>query len=472
MEVDLMSYDYKKLAQEKTSALLADLATLVAIDSSRDLADKSAEYPLGPGPAKALETFLGFAKRDGFTEKNFDNLAGRVEFGPQDSGETLGIIGHMDEVPAGDGWETDPFKMTEKDGKLYGRGVADDKGPTMAAYYAMLILKEQGFNPNKGIHFIVGTDEENDWTGINHYLETEPSPDMVFSPDAEFPIINGEKGIATFELKFKGIPEAGSDKLLSFKAGLAPNMVPQVATAKVYAQDVATLENAYSDFLETNDLKGAIETNGNEATITLNGHGAHGSEPELGRNAATFLALFLSTFDFAGRDKNYLDMIANILHEDFDGKKLKVNFHDELMGDLSAAPDVYDYENGNASVMVNIRYPQGITTDEIVKKISDNFGDIVDVAVVGHAQGPHYVSGDDPLVKTLLAVYEDQTGKKGHETIIGGGTYGRIFKRGVAFGAQPETQENVMHQPNEYMYEKDLIDAVAIYMQAIYELTK
>lgn len=467
-----MSYDFKKLAQEKKDALLADLQTLVAIDSSRNLAAKTDEYPLGPGPAKALETFLGFAKRDGFPEKNFDNLAGRVEFGPQDASEILGVVGHLDEVPAGEGWTTDPFKVTKEGDRLYGRGVADDKGPTLAAYYAMLILKEQGFKPSKGTQFIVGTDEENDWTGINHYLETEKSPDMVFSPDAEFPIINGEKGIATFELKFKGIPEEGSDKLLSFKAGLAPNMVPQTATAKVYAQDIATIANAFSDFIATNDLDGSVETQGNEATITLIGHGAHGSEPELGRNAATFLAVFLQKFDFAGRDREYIDMIADILHEDFDGKKLKVNFHDDLMGELSAAPDVYDYENGNATVLVNIRYPQGITPDDIIKKISDNFGDKVDVSVVGHAQGPHYVPGSDPLVKTLLDVYERQTGKKGHETIIGGGTYGRIFERGVAYGAQPEDQENVMHQPNEYMLESALIDSIAIYAEAIYELTK
>lgn len=467
-----MKLDYKKLAAEKKDAILADLATLVAIDSSRDLDHATDEYPLGPGPAKAMEQFLAFAKRDGFKTVNIDNLAGRVEFGAGDANETLGIIGHMDEVPAGEGWNTDPFKLVIEGDKLIGRGTADDKGPTLAAYYAMLILKEQGFEPAKNVHFIVGTDEENDWTGINRYLETEPAPDMVFSPDAEYPIINGEKGIVSYELSFKGIEDLGADKLLSFKAGLAANMVPQTATAKVYAQDVATMKNAYEDFLSDNDLSGTFEVSGNEATITLIGMGAHGSEPQVGRNAATFLGLFLSKFDFAGRDKNYLDMIANILHEDFDGAQLGIKFHDDLMGELSAAPDVYNYNDDEATILVNVRYPQGITAEEIEKTLNDKYGDILTAKIKGHAQTPHYVSGDDELVKTLLAVYENQTGKKGHETIIGGGTYGRIFERGVAFGAQPEDQEMVMHQPNEYMLLSAVMDSIAIYAESIYELTK
>lgn len=465
-----MTLDYKKLAEEKRTELMRDLKDMVAIDSSRDLANKTAEFPLGPGPAKALAKFLEIAARDGFKTANIENVAGRVEFGEGD--ETLGIIGHMDEVPAGDGWVTDPFTVTAKDGKLYGRGVADDKGPSLAAYYALKILKEQGVKLTKKIHFIVGTDEENDWTGINRYLETEPRPDFVFSPDAEFPIINGEKGIVSFELTFKGVANTGKDKLVSFKSGLAANMVPQTAQATINSANLAAIKPAYEKFLAENQLTGTFELDGDNATVVLNGQGAHGSEPELGRNAATFLGLFLSQFDFAGRDLNYLKTISSFLHEDFTGSKLGINHHDDLMGELSSAPNVYDYDSDNATILINVRYPKGTTPDEMVTTINGNLGEFATAAVKGHNQGPHYVSGEDPLVKTLLAVYEHQTGKPGHETIIGGGTYGRIFDRGVAFGAQPEDQPNVMHQPNEYMLEEALIDSVAIYTEAIYELTK
>ena len=162
-----MSLDYKKLAAAKKDDILRDLGELIAIDSSEDLDNTSTEYPVGPGPVKAMKKFLSFAERDGFHIKNVDNYAGRVDYG--DGEERLGIIGHMDVVPAGDGWNTDPFKMLIKDGKIIGRGSADDKGPALAAYYGMLLLKEAGFTPKKKIDFIVGTNEETNWVGIDYY---------------------------------------------------------------------------------------------------------------------------------------------------------------------------------------------------------------------------------------------------------------------------------------------------------------
>ena len=196
-----MKLDYKKLAQARKDDILRDLSELIAIDSSEDLDNTSEEYPVGPGPVKAMKKFLSFAKRDGFQTKNIANYAGRVDFGHGD--QRLGIIGHMDVVPAGDGWVTDPFKMLIQDGKIIGSGSADDKGPALAAYYGMLLLKEAGFEPKKKIDFIVGTNEETNWVGIDYYLKHEPTPDQVFSPDAEFPIINGEQGIYTLTMTFK-----------------------------------------------------------------------------------------------------------------------------------------------------------------------------------------------------------------------------------------------------------------------------
>ncbi len=465
-----MDLDYKKLAEAKKDDILRDLDELIAIDSSEDLNNTSKEYPVGPGPVKAMKKFLSFAERDGFHTKNVDNYAGRVDFGEGD--QTLGIIGHMDVVPAGDGWETDPFKMLIKDGKIIGRGSADDKGPALAAYYGMLLLKEAGFKPKKKIDFIVGTNEETNWVGINYYLKHEKTPDQVFSPDAEYPIINGEQGIYTLELSFKEDNDQGSVKLKKFTAGIATNVTPQKAYATIEADNLDEIKTAFEKFLAENKLEGRFEIDGNTANLELTGQGAHASAPQVGRNAATFLALFLDQFDFKGRDKNYLHFLADVEHEDFQGKKLGVFHHDELMGDLSSAPSIFEYEeNGPAILKDNIRYPQGTNPDKMVKQVEEKFSDIL-TASYDSFEEPHYVPGDDPLVKTLLKVYEHQTGKKGHEVVIGGGTYGRLFKHGVAFGAQPEDAPMVMHQANEYMMVKDLIDSIAIYAEAIYELTK
>ena len=465
-----MNLDYKKLAAAKKDDILRDLGELIAIDSSEDLDNTSTEYPVGPGPVKAMKKFLSFAERDGFHIKNVDNYAGRVDYG--DGEERLGIIGHMDVVPAGDGWNTDPFKMLIKDGKIIGRGSADDKGPALAAYYGMLLLKEAGFTPKKKIDFIVGTNEETNWVGIDYYLKHEPTPDQVFSPDAEYPIINGEQGIYTLILNFKDDDQTGNAKLEKFTAGIAENVTPQKAYAIISGSDLANIKKQFTKFLVDNDLEGKFEINGDQAKIELTGQGAHASAPQVGRNAATFLGKFLNQFDFARRDKNYLNFLADVEHEDFKGEKLGVAHHDDLMGDLSSAPSIFEYQaDGDAILKDNIRYPQGTDPDKMVQQVEEKFGDIL-TASFNSFEEPHYVPGDDPLVKTLLKVYEHQTGKPGHEVVIGGGTYGRLFKHGVAFGAQPEDAPMVMHQANEYMKVDDLIDSIAIYAEAIYELTK
>ncbi len=465
-----MELDYKKLAAEKKDAILNDLRELIAINSAEDLNNTSKEYPVGPGPVKAMKKFLSFAQRDGFDTENFDNYAGRINFG--EGQKRVGVIGHMDVVPAGDGWKTDPFKMTIKDGKIYGRGSADDKGPSLAAYYGMLILKENGFKPKKKIDFVLGTNEETNWVGIDYYLKHQPAPDVAFSPDAEFPIINGEQGIVTLKLDFKDDFNQGNVKLWTFNAGIAANVIPQTATAQLEGDNLEDIKPKYEAFLKEHNLEGKFEMLSGRAQLTLTGHGAHASAPETGRNAATYLALFLDSFDFGGQVKNFLHFIATVEHKDFHGEKLGIAHHDDLMGDLTSSPAIFKVEGQNAYILNNVRYPQGTDPEKMIDQINAKFGNILVARIEGSAEEPHYVPGDDPIVKTLLSVYEKQTGKKGHEVIIGGGTDGRLFKHGVAFGAQAEGAPLVMHQPNEYMTVDDLINSIAIYAEAIYELSK
>ncbi len=472
-----MALNYKALAMTKKEAILNDLKELIAIDSSEDLAHKSEAYPVGPGAAKAMQKFLSFGQRDGFSTKNVSNYAGRIDFGPENAEKRLGVIGHVDVVPAGNGWQTPPFEMILRDGKIYGRGSSDDKGPILAAYYGLLLLKESGFTPKKKIDFIIGTNEENDWIDMTYYLKHEPKPDFVFSPDAEFPIINGEKGIVTLHLDFDREIQKNDPSqihLLQFKAGIAENVTPHKAEAMI-SVPIDQVEKQTADFqafLEKNHLTGTCRQTGQELHLEVIGQGAHASVPEVGRNAATFLARFLDRLDFKGRDHAYLHFISEIEHEDFDGEKLGIAHQDHLMGRLSSAPSLFFYEaDGKAYVLDNIRYPQGTDPEKMVTQISAKFGQILTPSH-GNVEVPHYVPGDDPIVKTLLNVYAQQTGLPAHETVIGGGTYGRLFKHGVAFGAQPENAPMVMHQANEYMAVDDLLSAISIYAQAIYELTK
>lgn len=466
-----MAIDWQKLAQDYRDAYLADLKTLVSIDSSRDDSQATADYPLGPGPAKALIAFLDLAKRDGFTVKNLDNLVGYVEYGSGD--QTLAILGHADVMPAGKGWSTDPFTLTAKDGKLYGRGTSDDKGPALAAYYGLKMLKDQGIDPKMKIRFIIGTDEESQWTGMTHYLDLEPAPTLGFSPDAEFPLINGEKGNVTFETHFGG-ENAGAFVLQSFDSGLRENMVPRDAEAVVTVPDVAKLKTTFEMFLAHAPVTGDLTQEGTSVRLQVTGKAAHGMEPKNGINAGTYLATFLGQFEFGGDAADFLHLIANSLHDDSRAHRLGLNHTDPVMGDLTMNVGIMTFTAHQAGVVnTNFRYPTGTGAPQILAGLQRATAQMAVTIKQGREMVPHYVDPSDPIVATLMKVYREQTGDTtAQPEVVGGGTYGRLMKRGVAFGALFPGTTDTMHQADEFQPEADLLKAMAIYGQATYELTK
>ncbi|EOJ78473.1 dipeptidase PepV [Enterococcus faecalis] len=471
-----MTIDWTKEVEARKDDLLEDLQNLLRINSERDDAQATPEAPFGPGPVAGLKHMLAYGERDGFTVKNVDNYAGHIEYGEGD--ETLGIFGHMDVVPAGDGWETDPYEPVIKDGKIYARGASDDKGPSMAAYYAMKIIKELGLPVSKKIRFVVGSDEESGWGDMDYYFQHEEAPDFGFSPDAEFPIINGEKGNVTIRLTFRG-GNGAEYKLESFKSGLRENMVPGTADAVVTAasaDEAASLAASFETFIKQEaKISGNAELSDKTVTFHVVGKGAHGASPQSGINAATFLATFLNDYSFAEGAYSFINTIAEFIHEDFYGEKLGVAFEDEKMGKLTMNAGIvnFDPENPeNSLVTLNFRYPKGTSAEELQAKVQTTVGETVTATQGDRNQEPHYVPVDDPLVATLLQVYEDHTGEKGQEQIIGGGTYGRLLKRGVAYGAMFPGYTDTMHQANEFMELDDLFRAAAIYADAIYRLAK
>jgi len=209
-----MTIDWKHETALRQDDFITDLKDLLAVESVRDDSKATPEAPLGPGPKDALLKMLAIAERDGFTTKNIDNLVGYIEIGPKDADEYVAILSHVDVMPAGEGWETDPFVPVVTDDKIIARGASDDKGPGMAAYYAFKILSDLKVPLKRRVRLIFGTDEENDWTGMTRYFEVEPAPVFGFSPDAEFPIINGEKGNVQVLIKDEAT-NGGSVKLVA-----------------------------------------------------------------------------------------------------------------------------------------------------------------------------------------------------------------------------------------------------------------
>lgn len=466
-----MEINWKKEVEARKEALLEDLFTILRIDSVRDDAKATPEMPVGPGPKEALEAFLAIGERDGFVTKNVGNLAGHIEYGEGD--ELMGVLGHVDVVPTGTGWDTDPFEPILKDDRIYARGSSDDKGPSMAAYYAIKIIRDLGLPVSKRVRMIIGTDEESGWQCMTHYLQHEEMPDFGFSPDADFPIINGEKGNISLYVRFRGDVAGGKNELISFDAGLRENMVPQDATAIFKSQEAEQIEKDFFEFLENNPVTGTLDVEGDQVTIQLVGKASHGMNPAGGRNAGTYLATFLNNYSFGGDAGEYFRLIAEYIHLEHTAEKLGLSHTDPVMGELTMNAGVFTFApEVGGTIALNFRYPVGVTAEGLEIKTEAMLSEFGVTIEKSAGKLPHYVPADDPLVKTLLDVYEKHTGLKGKERSIGGGTYGRLMERGVAYGALFPDSIDTMHQANEFLALDDLLRATAIYADAIYELIK
>lgn len=472
-----MNINWLDEVEKRQDILLKDLFRLLKIESVREDDLATEEAPVGPGPLAALKEFLLMAQEDGFETEQFGPWAGHIKLGQGE--ELLGILGHVDVVPAGTGWDTDPFEPQIINDRIYGRGSSDDKGPTVAAYFAIKLLRELGVEFNKRIHLIIGTDEESGWQCMDYYFQHAPMPDLGFSPDATFPIINGEKGNVSTLFNFKvGKQHDGKLELIQFKSGLRPNMVPQEATAIVEVLEVdliSQLKDAFESYLQEHDhLSGNLTAKDNQLTLHLSGKAAHGSTPEKGVNAGTHLAKFLVNYAFNTKGaQDFIQLLANELYLAFDGQKLNVNHKHDVMGEVSMNVGIISYEAATGGhIDANFRFPQGTSPEIMEKQIKETLTDYTFDLSMSDSKAPHYVPADDPLVQTLLAVYERQTGEKGVEQTIGGGTYGRLMPRGVAFGALFPDSIDTMHQANEFIALEDLLKATAIYAESIYELTR
>lgn len=461
--------------QEKAHAyqddFLTDLLALLEIPSVKDPLTKSDDAPLGEGLKKALELFLAFGERDGFKTKNIKNLAGQISYGKGD--KKLGIFGHVDVVPVGDGWDSPPFSPKLENGIITARGIADDKGPMLAAYYGLKIVKNMGLEVKNEVQFIIGTDEESDWECMDAYKANETMPDLAFSPDADFPIINGEKGITNLTLGFKGGGK-GMWEMVEFDAGTRANMVPDKATAKLKGTNLEGLSESFSGFLAQNpEIDGHFHIENDTLSLECLGKASHGMQPELGINAGNYLASFLSEYDLGLNARNYFQFVKTYLHKEHDGKSFGLDYHHEIMGETTVNTGLLHYDEKSVYVTLNIRYPIGMTHEKVVDTLEGLISPLgLQEVKVLSVNLPHYVPKEDPLVKTLLEVYENQTGQKGKEKSIGGGTYGKLVPRGVAFGAHFPGRKDSMHQANESMPLEDLILAIAIYAEAIYALVK
>lgn len=452
--------DFKSEVLKIKDQMIEDIKMLCAIPSTQDNNTVAEFAPFGKANRQALDAMLKIGKRDGFNTEDVDGYAGHIDIGEGD--ETFGILGHLDVVPVNKvGWDSNPFEVVIKDDKLYGRGVADDKGPLLAGYYAAKIINSLNLPVKMKIRVIFGCNEELGSRCVKYYFSKKPYPKMGFTPDASFPVVYGEK--AGCEFVIEGNVEKGG--LIYLSAGNRANIVPETCEAVIcgnYKQYI----DSYKNFLSMNNLTGDIEEEGNHTKLVLKGKSAHASTPEEGMNAVVYLCKYLATVV----DNKLVDFILEYL-DDYNGKKLGID-HVGVMGPLTLNLGIISYCKENFKLTLDLRCPHDMDFDNMISRfqtVCANYG-FNETHNIGEAL---YVDPYSKLIQTLHEAYVNVTGDTVNQPqTMGGGTYAKSMPNCVAFGAEFLGEDNLIHGNNENIKIESLLKATEIYCQAIYNLIK
>jgi len=469
-EMDELQREIDAYRDEHWGEVLADIEALVKVPSTEDLEAAAPGAPYGPGPRAALSVALGIAERMGLSTHDCEGHIGYADL-PGASDTQIGIIGHVDVVPAGPGWSVEPYAVTHRDGYLLGRGVIDDKGPITVALHAVKFWKDRCAERGERLPFTVrvlfGANEETDMKDVPYYRAHYDDPAFLFTPDSQFPVGYGESGICSGVLSSAVI---ANGEIAEIGGGQAVNAVPGQAWA-VVRRSLDSLPDEWPEAIRLSEEPGS---NGKLTRMEAQGVSAHASTPELGVNAIGVLVDFLLEAEIGTEsERAFLEALQRV-HHHADGSGLNVACSDEHFGPLSVVGGVISLSEGRLCQSLDFRYPTSITSDEISQRVN---GTVTSMApgcafTLEHDKEPFLMNPDSPQVRALLDAYCTVTGEEAQGMTSKGGTYARCFTAGVSFGVEKpwvKTPDWVggMHGPDEGVSEDLLKEAFSIYARAL-----
>ncbi len=430
------------------------------------------------GVLKALDLYLSLAKDMGFTVKNFENLGGLIEFG--EGQKTIGIIVHLDTVPEGTGWKYPPFEGQIYDGKVYGRGAIDDKGPAIAILYALKAVKDLDLKLQNKFQIIVGIDEEDVWDTTPQLLKKIKEPDFSFVPDSKFPLVIAEKGLIWLELS-KDFKKPAQEKttaaiiIKDMRGGGSLNIVPESCEAlltgekKLLNQIKAKLD-AYVGKTQ-HDIR--IEENESDIKLISYGKSAHAFNCQEGKNAISQLIIFLNELDILEEQKAYLNLYSKKIGMECFGESLGLQMEDQISGRLSISPGEILLNETTVILKIDLRFPATSKLDSVKPEVLKAFQEFSENTKTIDSLESLSFPEDDPHIAKLMQVYKEYTGDTEAKPLgMGGTTFAKAFKNAVAFGPTFPGMAKVEHQPDEYMEIDHLLLCTEIYALAINELGK
>lgn len=432
--------------EKNREQLIQDICTLVSVRSvsSHDSAnsDSTSDAPFGDGCKNVLETALELAKNYGLKTENHEGRCASALL-PGKTSRELGIFSHLDVVPEGNGWEvTSPYEPIIKDGWIYGRGSADNKGPAVSALYALRYLKENGITLNHTVRQFYGCDEENGMLDIEYYLSHHTAPDFSLVPDAAFPVCHGEKGRFTVTLE-----APVSHNIEIFEGGEGKNSVPSGARLRLV---------------------------GSPVTLTSQGAASHAASPEKGINAITLLARFSVDHGLVeGNDLRIFKFLSDALN-DFYGSKLQIDCEDSYSGKLTVTATCLEYKEGTLTLTLDIRYPVTANPTKIETSLQTSALSYGWNTISIEHNPSFFLSPDSPIIRSLTNICQESYQRVFEPYCMSGGTYARKLPNAVGYGPGLSYQKKPCpeghgrgHQPDECVCIDNLIHAVEIYIRAL-----
>lgn len=415
--------------------------------------------PFGAEVRRMYDVALADCEAEGFVTRGFEGYALDATL-QGESNEAIAVLGHLDVVPAGDGWPMDPFAAVREGDKIYGRGTSDDKGPSLCALYAMKAIKEAGVPLKKSIRLILGCDEESGWEDMAYYAEHVGLPEVGFSPDASFPLINTEK--AMLHMALTAPVSAEGLQVKQMFTGERTNVIP--GESKALLAGGAELAAQVAAYAEKTGLPYTAEGTSDGVWVTAEGIPGHSAYPEGRRNAIGMMLLLLKELGVKGPFATLADAVGMESH----GESLGCACKDDVSGPLTCNMGILHLENGTIFCTLDMRVP--ITAD--LDKLSANArAALPGFTVVDESKkAPHHVPAESELVSNLLAAYHEETGLPAEPQSTGGGTYAKCLKQGVAFGASFPYDEDLAHQAGEYVTLTGMLTATKIYANALVRL--
>ena len=442
------------------SHMVESLSALISKKSVKS--EPSLNMPYGKGVFLALMYMLDLAERLDLEGSNLFGHMGCVTYGKGE--ETLAILTHLDVVPAGDGWDTDPFTAVVKDGKIYGRGTVDNKGAAIASLYALYALKQSCVTLNKKVVLLFGCDEESGWGDIDYYKEHYEIPDYVISPDASFPIFNSEKGLLHIEVS---MPVINIGSIKTVNSGTRVNIVPADAELKAAVSE----ETAKKIALRGDGAKITYSFEDGLCRIASKGVSAHGAHPELGVNSLTRLIRAMREADLdMGDIEKFIFTLDELIGYETDGNTLGIAENDEISGALSVNLGAISVEDGKIIAKIDIRTPISTDIDALQAKLEKLFGEKGMTLSLLHKQPSHHVDENSPVVQALKKVYKEHKGEEAECRCCAGATYARAFGNGVAFGPVDPGKDECEHGPNENIEIDDIVKLAEMLAAVIAEI--